>query len=250
MSKTNNRNIIKLLKPDTQQKILTFSSKVGISLDALLNTLIDDEIERYRLLKISDKLNKEGSKETAPSQKITKICKKHLAVLDHESESFAIRKTIESLYADLLHQKIISVNTREGCIVESQRLKTSRIAYYWYAGVLAKRTAMWFGALDVYLWHELLHPFSEILFVGMPTNVEVCYQVFLHLYQLVKKAVAAYKKDAGNWGSKKEMEEEACRHMSKFVQELDYTQACIENDNFDKLLYNYADENFAYAMRD
>ncbi len=239
-----------LLKADTQQKIIAFTNKVGTSPDALLNTLIDDEIERQRLLKISDELDKEEPKETAPSQKIAKICKKHLSWLDYESESLAIRKAIECLYADLLRQKIISVNTREGCIAESQRLETTRAAYYWYAGVLAKRIAMWFGALDVYLWHELLHPFSEVLFVGMPANVEICYQVFLHLYQLFEKTKATYKKNAGNWGSKKEMEAEANSYMYKFIQELDHTQAYIENDEYNKLLYDYADEKFAYAMRD
>ena len=241
---------ITLLKPDTQQKIFALANKAGISQDEVLNILTSDEIERNRLLKISDELDKEGSKETAPSQKITKICKKHLLVLDHESESYAIRKTIENLYTDLLRQKIISVNTKKGCIVESQRLKTSRTNYYWYAGVLAKRIAMWFGTLDIYLWHELLHPLSEVVFIGMPTNVEICYQVFLHLYQLFKKAKASYKKDAGNWGSKRDMEEEVNHYMSKFAQELDHTQAYIENNDCNKLLYNYADKKFAYAMRD
>jgi hypothetical protein len=250
VSKTNNKNLIDLLKADTQQKILAFTNKEGISPDALLSTLIDDEIERHRLLKISDELDKEGSKETAPSQKITKICKKHLLELNYESESSIIRKTIGSLYVDLLRQKIISVNTREGYIVESRRLETSRIAYYWYAGVLAKHTAMWFGALEVYLWHELLHPYSEVLFVGMPANVEVCYQVFLHLYQLFEKIKTTYKKNAGNWGNKREMEEEAGNYMYKFVQELYHTHAYIENDECNKLLYDYADKKFAYAMRD
>jgi len=46
------------------------------------------------------------------------------------------------------------------------------------------------------------------------------------------------------------MEEEANRYMYKFVQELDHTQAYIENDDFNKLLYNYTDKKFAYAMRD
>ncbi len=144
MSKANSKNITNLLKPGTQQKILAFADKEGVSLDALLNALIDDEIERHRLLKISDEIDKEGSKETAPSQKITKICKKHLLGLNHENESFAIRKAIERLHADLLRQKIISVNgnAREGRVVESQRFETSRVAYYWYAGVLAKRTAL------------------------------------------------------------------------------------------------------------
>ncbi len=84
----------------------------------------------------------------------------------------------------------------------------------------------------------------------MPTNVEVCYQVFLHLYQLFEKTKTIYKKNAGTWGSKKEMESEANNYMYKFVQELDHTQAYIENDNYNKALYDYADKKFAYAMRD
>ena len=84
----------------------------------------------------------------------------------------------------------------------------------------------------------------------MPTNVEVCYQVFLHLYQLFKKTKTAYKKDAGNWGSRKEMEEIANRYMYEFAQELNHIQAYIENDDFDKLLYDYVSEKYAYTMRD
>ena len=70
----------------------------------------------------------------------------------------------------------------------------------------------------------------------MPTNVEVCYQLF-------KKAKTAYKKDPGNWGSRNEMEEEANRYMCEFAQKLDHIQAYIENDD-------YADEKFVYAIHD
>lgn len=246
---TMNNNIVSL-KSDIQQKAEELANTMGISFDTLFATLVNDEIERQRLLEISDKLDKEKSTETVPSQKIAKICKKHLSILNHNSESYTIRESIENLYQDLLHQKLLFVNTREGCIVESKRLKTAHVDYYWYAGVLAKRISMWFGTLDIYLWHEMFHPFSEVLFVGMPTNVEVCYQVFLHLYQLFKKTKATYKKNAGNWGTKKEMGDEANNYMSKFAQELDHTHAYIENDDYDKLLYDYANKNFAYTMRD
>ena len=250
MNKINDKNAINFLRSDTQQKIIAFANEARTSPEALLNTLIDDEIERHRLLKIFNELNKEDPKATVPTVQITVICKKHLSVLNHQSESFAIRKAIESLYADLLDQKIIFVNTRKGDIVKSKILKTTRVDYYWYGGILAKNIAMCFGTLDIYLWHDLLHPFSEIVFVGMPTNVEVCYQVFLHLYQLFKKSKTAYKKDSGNWGSRNEKEEEANRYMCQFAQELDHTQAYIENDEYNKLLYDYADEKFAYAIHD
>ena len=194
MNKINDKNSINFLRSDTQQKIIAFANEVGTSPGALLNTLIDDEIERHRLLKIFNELNKEDPKATVPTVQITVICKKHLSVLNHQSESFAIRKAIESLYADLLDQKIIFVNIRKGDIVKSKILKTTRVDYYWYGGILAKNIAMCFGTLDIYLWHDLLHPFSEIVFVGMPTNVEVCYQVFLHLYQLFKNLKLLIKK--------------------------------------------------------
>lgn len=246
--KENKLNLLATI--DTQQKIIALAKKAGVAVDTLLITLINDEIERQRLLEIFDKLDKKEQKITAPSQKIAKICNKHLSALDHECESFAIRKAIESLHKDLLKQKIIFVNARKGDVMESKVLKTARVDYYWYASILAKRIAIWFGTLEVYLWHELFYPMSEVLFVGMPTNVEVSYQVFSHLYKLLKKTKAAYKKEAGNWGSKNEMAERINRYMYNFAQELDHTRAYIENDNYDKLLYEYADKKYAYAMRD
>ena len=59
MNKINDKNSINFLRSDTQQKIIAFANEVGTSPGALLNTLIDDEIERHRLLKIFNELNKE-----------------------------------------------------------------------------------------------------------------------------------------------------------------------------------------------
>ena len=250
MEKKSGDNVVTFLKIETHQKLIHWAKQSGVSPDAFLNILLNDEIERQRLLGISAEIAQEESQQTVPSQKIAKICQKHLSVLDYESESSAMRKAVENLYNDLLQYNLLSVNSREGQIVESERLKTSRVAYYWYAGILSKRISMWFGTHDVYLFHDLIYPMSEVVFVGMPTNVEVCYQVFTHLYKLFKKAKTAYKSDAGNWGSKSEMEEEANRHMYKFAQELDHTQALIENDNYNKHVYDYARAKFAWAMRD
>jgi hypothetical protein len=239
-----------ILKSEAQEKIITLANNSGISTDALLNMLIDDEIERQRLLKISDDTQKEDSKLAVPSQQITKICKKHLSALDCDSENIDIRQAIENLYIDLLQQKLLFVNSREGCIAESKVLKTSRVAYYWFAGILAKNTGLCFGTLEVYLWHNLLHPFSEIVFIGMPTNVEVSYQVFLHLYQLFLKIQITYKKNNRGYGSKSQQEEQVNRYMCDFAQELDHINAYIENDNCNHLLYNYADKKYAYTMCD
>ena len=244
-------NIIDLLEVKMHQKLTDLANKSKVSPNILLNTLIDDEIERQRLLEISSEIQKEESKKAiAPTQKIVKICNKHLSVLDHKSESLAIRKAIENLHRDLLKQKIIYVNARKSDIIESRRLKTTRSDYYWFSSILAKRIAMWFGTLDIYLWHDLFNPYSELIFIGMPSNVEVCYQIFLYLYNIFKKAKINYKKESINWGSKHEVTEAANRYICKFAQELDYTQAYIENDNNDKVLYEYADEKYAYAMRD
>jgi len=249
MSNAIQHNVVALLKPETQQKLINCASGTGVPPDVLLNMLVDDEVERQRLLSISDELVQKKAKKTAPSQQIAKLCNQHLSELNYESESFTIRLAIENLHTDLLRQNILSVNAREGSIVESKRFKTSRVAYYWYASILTKHTSMWFGTVAVYLWHELYCSNSETVFVGMPTNVEVCYQVVTHLYKLFKKAKTAYKKDAGNWGSKGEMEEEASRHMYHFAQELQNTQAYIDSDNYSKPLYDYACKKYGYAMR-
>lgn len=249
MNEIKNNNSI-ILQADTKQKIIEFANSSGISVDTLLDLLIDDEIERQRLLKIHDDHKEDDSRGTVPSQKITKICKKYLSVLEPSSESFEIRKAIENLYKDLLQQKLIFVNTRKGEIVESKRLKTSRAAYYWFAGILAKNTGLCFGTLDVYLWHDMLYPISEVVFIGMPSNVEVSYQVFLHLYQLFMRIQASYKSYASSYGSKSQKEEEANRYMYEFAQELNHIDAYIDNDNYNKLLYEYADQKYAYAMRD
>lgn len=249
MNKINNQTAIDLLKSNTKQKIITFAKRIGVSPDTLLDRLISDEIERYRLLTVHNESNKENTHSTAPSQKIANLCKKHLSELTPESEGYEIRVAVENLYEDLLYQKIIFVDAREGNIVESKILKTSRVDYYWYAGILAKRTAMWFGTVDVYLWHEMFYPCSEVLFVGMPSNVEVCYQLFFYLYRLFKKVKAEYKKDSVYWGSKKATEEAINLYMYNFAQELDHTQAFIDNDNFNKLLYDYVNKKYAYTMR-
>lgn len=107
-------------------------------------------------------------------------------------------------------------------------MKTSRVSYYWYAGTLAKHVGICFGTLDVYLFHELLYPMSEIVFIGMPNNVEVCSHIFSYLYNLFKKTQAAYKKSAGKWGNKKEMEDAANHYMSRFVEELGHRETKLE----------------------
>ena len=248
--KSSKKDTPSFLKEDTQQKLIDCANNFGITPDALLNTLINDEIERNRLLKISDEIAQEKTNETTvPSQKIAKICKQHLSVLNHDSESADIRSAVENLHRDLLRQNLLFVNAREGSIVASKRLETKRLDYYWFAGSLSKHTAMWFGAADVYLFHEMLSPESEGLFVGMPTNVEVCFQVFTHLYQLLKTVKVAYKKEAGNWGKKNEVENDANRYMSNFVEELQHTQAFIENEDYSKPVYDYVVEHYSYTLR-
>ena len=65
----NDKNAITLLKISTQQKIITLSNETGITIDTLLNALIDDEVELHRLLKISDELNSEEPKKNSSFSK-------------------------------------------------------------------------------------------------------------------------------------------------------------------------------------
>ena len=74
------------LKKATQQKVVNCAKDLDLSPDVLLNILLDDEIERQRLLSISKELEQEEPKNTTPSQKIAQICNQHLSKLTHESE--------------------------------------------------------------------------------------------------------------------------------------------------------------------
>jgi hypothetical protein len=242
-------NIIALLKNETQKKLINCAKNAKLSPDVLLNILIDDEIERQRLSEICNEVKLEIQEKEAPSQKLIKICNQYLAHIDHESESLDIRSAIARLYDELLDKNLLSVNSREGCVVEGKRIKTSRVDYYWYSCTLSKCISMCFGTEKIYLYDELLHPVSEIVFIGMPNNVIVTSQIFTHLYKILKKTKAVYKKDTGNWGTKREVEEDVGRYMSNFTQELQYIDAYIENENYSKHLFDYIRGKYLWTMR-
>jgi hypothetical protein len=244
-----NPQVIPFLQPKTQQRLFACAKKLGVSADALLNTLINDEFERQRLLKVFHTIANEPKKISVPSQKITMVCKKHLSPLHHESESVEIKDAIGNLYHKLLQEKLLCVNARAGELVESKRINTSRVGYYWYEGSLMKYIGMWFGTMDVYLFHSILNPIHEILFIGMPTNVEVCVQVFIHLQQLFKKVKRVYKKNNPNFGTKSETEYDVGRYMYHFVEQVQDAEAYIENDDCNKVLYDYVQEKFAYTLQ-
>lgn len=89
---------ITTLTSEIQQKLNDCAEKAGIPSSQLLNILIDDEIERQRLLGIYQEISAKKDKKTnIPSQKIATQCNKYLSVLDHESENITIREAIENI---------------------------------------------------------------------------------------------------------------------------------------------------------
>jgi hypothetical protein len=239
-----------LFKDETHQKIIILADKLKLTPNILLNTLLDEEIERQRLLEIFKDPVSSKIQAEVPVQNIIKICNKHLANINHESESITFIKAIESLYRELLKLNLLSVNSRKKHIVESYGMRTEKVDYYWYAGVLAKNISMWFGTHSIYLFHPIICTNYEMIFIGMPNNVEVCNQLYLRFYKLFKKMKLQYKKDAGSrWGSRRDIEEEVGKYMSKFAQKIAYAQAFIENEDHNKHLYDYALEKYPWAMQ-
>ena len=125
------------LTDETKQKLIDHALKAELLPDVLLNKMIDDEIERQRLMDISIEIDP-VTKQIIPSQKIAKICNHFLSDLRHNSEGLEFRSAIEKLYDELLNQNLLSVNSREGQIVESKHLKTNNVDSYWYSFSLAK----------------------------------------------------------------------------------------------------------------
>lgn len=234
--------------------LLELSIKNRITPDELLQRLLASEAERLRLLEFTQENPVAGAETSPEALAIAKLCRAYLSALTHESEIDTIGQVIESLYRELLDKSIIDVVTVRDRIVESKRIKVTKTGYYWYAGAISRHVARWFGCLEIYLFHEMYATNREIIFIGMPANVEVCSNVFVTLTQIFKDAKSSYKRTL-HWGTKTEQEEQANLFISDRTEDLYSVQAYIESqgDSYPEedqyLLYDYQEENYSYTIR-
>lgn len=234
------------LEPDTIIKLKAYAENNKMNSDQLINYLLEEDIARNQLL--HDANDKTDNDTNSPVQLISKIINEHFATLSEHSETFEFQAVIEELMNDLLKKKLLNLKVPQNNIAESQRLKIPRIAYYWYGAIVAKRIAMMFGAYKVYLWNEILHPESEVIFLGTPNNVVACHLICDRVCKLFKKIKTNYKKTQGGWGNKKDIEDEANRYMYQFAEGIISFDTAIYDEDSQMRLIEYSSDKYSYTM--
>jgi hypothetical protein len=231
---------------ETAMKLEACAKQAHMSIDQLINYLLDNEIERTQIL--NDRKNSTSYDSNTPVQAITEIINRHFSSLSRNSEISEFRTVFRALMNELLEKQIINIQVPVHMIAESQHLPIPRTDYYWYGGIVADRTAKMLGALEVYLWHELLFPESEVIFLGAPNNVVACNFICERVCKLLKQIKSNYKKTQGGWGNKREIEESANQYIYQFAQGIIEPQLYIYDEDSQMRLINHAIKHYDYAM--
>lgn len=236
-----------VLSQKTNVKLKICAERLSMSPEQFINYLLDDEIERNQILDLIQ--TKKQNESDTPVQVIAEIVNRHFSIISHTSEIYEYHAVFDELVNELLEKKLLNLRVPENSVAESQRLKIPRIAYYWYGGIIAGRIAQILGTWEVYLWHKILATESEVIFLGSPNNVVASYLICDRIYKLLKKTKSAYKKDQGNWGNKREIEDAANDYIYHFAQGVMEVDSYIYDEDSQLRLIEYATEKYRYAMR-
>ena len=244
---SNSNSVISLSSP-AYEKIKQWSEERKMTPELVLNYLIEQEAERLTLLDYADDTSDHDTQRYSKIKEITELCTVSFSQLSHESEMFHVICAVEDLYKTLLKKGILSTKVEPISIIDSRRMDVTQSNYYYFAGTLAKYTAGWFGTFNLYM-NVGFCPEQTVMFIGMPNNVNVSSIVFERLYRLFCQIKSNYKKAIGAKIKGSEKNNLTDMHLSRLSQQLEYTKAWIgEEDDF-KHLYDYAKNNYSFALR-
>lgn len=150
-----------------------------------------------------------------PEQQIAGVVSRHFASLSERSETEAWHLVLSALVSELAEADLLSFHT--GNVTESRRLNIPRTAYYWYGGFVAKRVAMMLGCYHVYLWNDMMHPESDVVFIGDARNVVACWFICQQMCRLLKTVRLSWRKLQGPWGSRAELDEESHQYAKRLA---------------------------------
>ncbi|EBP9391898.1 hypothetical protein ATP18_25700, partial [Salmonella enterica] len=188
------------LSDSLRGRLTTLAAGQGVRPDEMLSALVEREELRRQLAPVP-------AGDIVPEQLIAGVVSRHFASLSERSETEAWHLVLSALVSELAEADLLSFHT--GNMTESRRLHIPRTAYYWYGGFVAKRVAMMLGCFDVYLWNEMMHPESDVVFVGGARNVVACYFICQQMCRLLKAVRLNWRKQQGAWGSRAELDEES-----------------------------------------
>ncbi|EBR5103372.1 hypothetical protein B2O45_25055 [Salmonella enterica] len=230
------------LSDSLRGRLTTLAAGQGVRPDEMLSALVERKELRRQLAPVP------AGENTVPEQLIAGVVSRHFASLSERSETEAWHLVLSALVSELVEADLLSFHT--GNVTESRRLNIPRTAYYWYGGFVAKRVAMMLGCYHVYLWNDMMHPESDVVFVGDARNVVACYFICRQMCRLLKAVRLNWRKQQGAWGSRAEPDEAAYRYTQRLAEGIMENGIFIGGDeqNFYRL-HRYAEKKYAWAMR-
>ncbi|EJG5926752.1 hypothetical protein NAE50_005278 [Salmonella enterica] len=230
------------LSDNLRGRLTTLAVAQNVTPDAMLSTLVEREELRRQLAPVP------AGEDTVPEQLIAGVVSRHFASLSEHSETEAWHLVLSALVSELAEADLLSFHT--GNVTESRRLNIPRTAYYWYGGFVAKRVAMMLGCYHVYLWNDMMHPESDVVFIGDARNVVACWFICQQMCRLLKAVRLNWRKQQGAWGSRAELDEESHQYAKQLAYSVLDNGIFIGGDEQrSHRLYRYAEKHYARAMR-
>lgn len=230
------------LSDSLRGRLTTLAAGQGVRPDEMLSALVEREELRRQLAPVP------AGEDAVPEQLIAGVVSRHFASLSEHSETQAWHLVLSALVSELVEADLLSFHT--GNVTESRRLNIPRTAYYWYGGFVAKRVAMMLGCYHVYLWNDMMHPESDVVFIGDARNVVACWFICQQMCRLLKAVRLNWRKQQGAWGNRAELDEESHQYAKRL------TYSVLDNGIFiggdeqrSHRLYRYAEKHYARAMR-
>ncbi|EAW1322285.1 hypothetical protein AHX51_28380 [Salmonella enterica subsp. diarizonae] len=228
------------LSDNLRGRLTTLAVAQNVTPDAMLSALVEREELRRQLAPAGE--------DTVPEQLIAGVVSRHFASLSEHSETQAWHLVLSALVSELVGADLLSFHI--GNVTESRRLNIPRTAYYWYGGFVAKRVAMMLGCYHVYLWNDMMHPESDVVFIGDARNVVACWFICQQMCRLLKAVRLNWRKQQGAWGSRAELDEESHQYAKRLAYSVLDNGIFIGGDEQrSHRLYRYAEKHYARAMR-
>lgn len=219
-------------------RLTTLADGQGVTPDDMLSALVEREELRRQLASVP------VGEDAVPEQQIAGVVSRHFASLSERSEVEAWHLALGALVSELVEADLLSFHVAS--VTGSRRLHIPRTTYYWF---VAKRVAMMLGCYQVYLWNDIMCPDSDVVFVGEPRNVVVCYFVCQQMCRLLKTLRLSWLKQQGAWGSRAELDEESHQYAKRLAYSVMDNGIFIGGDEQrSHRLYRYAEKHYARAM--
>jgi len=232
-----------------QDKLNTCAIYRNLSQAALIEKLVDTECKsiQYEKERIAEEIKK-TTKETKiykiNNRTISKLFSTHLDHLNRLYDPRDIYSDVTDFLQILVNDKIISGDIEQDQIVHSESIKVMRSNYFDFSSTIASFVASVTGTMDVFLTRQAFKTEHSIVFVGMPTNLEVAIRLYKIMIRQAGSEKSNFLKTLSKRMKTKNRSSRASEYMSDWTSPFDCLSSDEElyTDNSYTILCQYKDE--------